>query len=107
MPATSQRSQILSRISQAWIAEWCATLIKIDILPNLNGEIVRALSVRLLRCASRSFDGFLELAGLRVSRRQRPNEDRITFFRELVRFCKESKDRKSTRLNSSHQSTSR
>src|SRR5438874_12705381 len=87
MPATSQRSQILSRISQAWIAEWCATLIKIDILPNLNGEIMRALSVRLLQCASRSFDGFLELAGLGVSRRRRPNEDRITFFRALVGFC--------------------
>src|SRR6267378_7606664 len=80
MPATSQRLEILSRISQAWIAEWCAPLIKIDILPNLNGEIMCALSVRLLRRASRSFDRFLELAGLRVSRGECANEDRIIFF---------------------------
>src|ERR1700731_3605229 len=89
MPATVPRSEILSRISQTGIAEWRAALIKIDILLDLNGEIVCALSVRLLRCASRGFNRVLELAGLRIGRGKCSNEDRITFLGELVRFCRE------------------
>ena len=89
MPATSQRSEILSRISQVGIAKWGAALIKIGFLLDLNGEITHALSVGLLQCASRCFDRFLELAGLCVSGRQCANEDRIGFFGELVRFCRE------------------
>src|SRR4029077_11353691 len=89
MPARSQRSEILSRISQIGIAEWRAVLVKIDILVDLNGEITNALSIRLLRCASRSFDRFLELACLRVSSREGSNEDRITFPGKLIGFCRQ------------------
>src|ERR1700687_4018302 len=85
-PATSQRSEILSRISQAGIAEWRATPIKISILLDLNGEVTHALSIRQFRCASGSFDRFLELAGLRVSGCKCSNEDRITFLGELIGF---------------------
>src|SRR6202011_1549755 len=89
MPATSQRSEILSRISQAGIAEWSSALIKIELLLDLNGEVAHALSVGLLQCVSRRFDRFLELAGLRISGGKCSNENRIGFFGELIRFGRE------------------
>src|SRR6266571_2291589 len=89
MPALSHRSEILSRISQVGIPQRRAALIKFDILLGLKGEVTHALSIRLLRCASRNFDGFFELARLRVSGRKCSNKDRITFFGELIRFYRE------------------
>src|SRR5947208_6120708 len=94
MPATSERSEILSRISQVGIPQRGATPIKIDILLDLKGEVTHTLSIRLLRCASRSLDRVLKLSGFGISRGQSSSEDEIIlagqpicFFRELDRSC--------------------
>src|SRR5437899_11772288 len=89
MPATSERSEILPRISQVGIPQRGATPIKIDIFLDLKDEVTHTLSIRLLRCASRGFDRFLELACLRVSSSKCSNEYRIIVVGELICFCRE------------------
>ena len=48
MPATSLRSENLLCIPQVRIPEWRAPLIKIDILLELNGEIMRGYGFGLI-----------------------------------------------------------
>src|SRR5438128_380551 len=66
IPATSQRSEILSRISQDLIAKRQVLAVKIGLVLNLNSKTVLALSIRQFRRALGSFDGKVELACFRV-----------------------------------------
>src|SRR5947209_4537338 len=87
--ATIPRSEILLRISQTWIAQRRAPLIKIDIFHDLVGELAHTLGVRLFRGAARDVDRVFELAGLRVSGGESSNENRVRVLRDLVGLARE------------------
>src|ERR1700719_1393194 len=84
MPATSQHSEILARISQAGIAQWQVLTVKIGLVLNLNCKIVLTLSIRQFRRALSGFDGRVEPACLRISRGKRPDEERIVLLRDAI-----------------------
>ena len=89
IPATSQRSEILSRISQGLIAKRQVLAVKIGLVLNLNSKTVLALSIRQFRRALGSFDGKVELACFRVGCRERSNEEWIVLLRDSIQVARQ------------------